>query len=165
MDFITEDQIKEVTFEIIELFLKPDFIQRGHNASGNWMNSLDVRVEVRDNGFSSIITAPDYTYYLIFGRGPNKDQSKEGLRHFAGWAGKYIFEPWMRQKGISLNPYAVAYSIARHGTKEYRVGDHSFLNVLEDQQVKNYLNERVGAFISANVADTLRNELQKAKRA
>ena len=159
--FITEEEIKQITLEIVDLFLKPEFTRRGHNASGNWMNSLDVRVQMTDTGFSSFIMAPDYTYYLIFGRGPNKDQSPEGIKHFVGWAGQYLFGPWARQKGINANPYAIAYTIAKEGTREYRMGDHTFLNVLENSEVRAYLNNRVTGFISARIAGTLRTEMQK----
>ena len=72
-----------------------------------------------------------------------------------------MFDPWVAAKGLSLNPFAVAYKIAREGTKQYREGgDDDFMKVLESPQVADYLRQRVGFFVRANIANTLRNDLR-----
>lgn len=164
MEFISKESIEEITWEIINNFLIPDFIERGHNDTGNWVNSLSVRVEENTNGFTSIISGPDYTEYLIRGRGPNKDQRPEAINQWARGMGKYVFEPWVRRKGININPYAIAYTIARQGTKEHREGDHSFLEVLSSSQVTDYINKRIGEHVLQNIAQDLRNRLKELGR-
>jgi len=41
---LTPELIKETLNEVLEKFLKPKFIDLGMNASGDWLNSLQVRV-------------------------------------------------------------------------------------------------------------------------
>lgn len=151
--------------EIIERFLKPEFVSRGHEASGNWQRSLDIRVEVTEKGFSSTITGPDYTYWLIYGRGPNKDQRAEAISNWARYYGQNVFDPWAKSKGLQLNPYAVAYKIAREGTREFREGDHSMLDFLEGDELRSFLNERVGSMIGINIKNDLLSRLKDAAKA
>ena len=161
MEFLTEEQIREVTWEVINTFLIPDFEARGHNASGQWKENLGVRVE--DN--ESVITGTDYTEYLIRGRGPNVNQDPKAISNWARWYGKNVFSQWTDNKGLGLNPYAVAYTIAREGTKTFREGGSDFLKILESDEVKRFLVERLSIFIKVNIQNTLRDSLDKLKKA
>lgn len=160
MDLLTENDIKEVTREVVDTFVIPDFMQRGHNASGNWVASVDVRVD----GQSGVITGPRYTGALIEGRQPNKDQDPQAIANWARWYGKHVFDPWVQSKGLGLNPYAVAYTIARHGTKLYRDGgDSDFLKILESQEVQDFIMKRIGDKVTVRVVSNLRNKLKELK--
>jgi len=157
MEFITESEMEQIGQEVLEKFIIPSYDAKGHNASGELRNSFRVRSEPGKVIFSGF----DYAQYLIIGRRPNKDQSPEAITNWARWFGKNVFDPWVSAKGLSLNPYAVAYKIAREGTKQYREGgDDDFLNILESKEVEEYLKERVGDFIRVNIANTLRNDLK-----
>ena len=160
-EFITEEQIRDITWEVINRFVIPDFEARGHNASGKWLDSLSVRAEPN----KGVISGTEYTQFLIDGRGPNKDQKPEAINNWARWYGSNVFKPWAESKGLSLNPYAVAYSIARTGTKIYKEGGSDFLKVLESEEVKKYVLDRLGIFIKANINNILRDSLIKLKTA
>lgn len=158
MDYLTQEDIEKVTWDVINTFVIPDFDSRDHNASGKWKNTLGVRSETS----KGVITGMDYTQFLIDGRKPNKDQSPEALSHFARWAGHYIFKPWIQNKGLNLNPYAVAYIIAKEGTKIHKEGGSDFLEILESKEVQEFILKKLGDKITVRVVNDLRNELKKA---
>lgn len=159
MDIITETDIQEVTRLVIDNFLIPDFLDRGHNASGEWIDSVSGRAE-KNRG---IISAPRYTGSLIDGRSPNKDQDPESIRKWVMWYAPNIFEPWMQNKGINMNAYAVAYKIAREGTKIYREGGSDFLDVLKTEEVKNFMLDFLSKKAIANATIIIRNDLWRLK--
>lgn len=138
---------------VIDEFLKPKFIELGMNASGTWLNSLEARV----NGNTGEIWGMDYTYWLNNGRGPNKDQSAEKLKAWAFWYGINVIKPWAVSKGIVFdNPIAVAYNIAKNGTKK-RPERIDFLDILESNEVRDYLNRTVARYILVEVRQELVN--------
>lgn len=139
---LRDEQILEVIQGVIDDFLKPKFISLGMNASGQWIDSLEARV---NNGVGEI-WGMDYTYYLSNGRSPNEDQSPEAINHFVKWAGYYIFKPWAESKGISINPYLVARKIATEGTNYYPEGT-DLISFLSSQEVTDYINKKIAAHI------------------
>lgn len=160
MAYITKEDIEDITWDVINTFVIPDFDARNHNASGQWKRSLGVRAEPT----RGVITGMDYTEFLTRGRNPNQDQSPEGLAHFARWAGHYIFTDWVKNKGLNLNPYAVAYNIAKEGTKVPKLQQNTFLKILETKEVEDFIIERLKGKATVRVVNTLRDELKKAVR-
>lgn len=57
------------------------------------------------SGNKVLLDAPDYTWFMLFGRGPGKMPPIEPI---AGWCAKM---------GIDVSPWAIAKSIAKKGTK------------------------------------------------
>jgi len=102
----------EVQTDLIE-----NYKRLGLKASGNWANELENRIEVKTDGYNIKILAAPYTGVMTGGRKPNKNQSKEALRKWIGWAGSTIIKDWVKLKGINANPFAIAYKIAREGIK------------------------------------------------
>ena len=49
------------------------------------------------------------------GRRPNKNQDKSALKRWVGWAGSTFLDQWAKDKGLLINPFAVAWKIARKG--------------------------------------------------
>lgn len=160
MDYITQEDIKEITWDVINTFVIPDFDARNHNASGQWKRSLGVRAETT----RGVITGMDYTEFLTRGRGKNDDQSPEAITHFVRWAGHYIFKDWVKNKGLNLNPYVVAYNIAKEGTKIPKLQQNTFLKILETKEVEDFIMERLKGKATVRVVNTLRDELKKAFR-
>lgn len=139
---LPESLINEILTDVVEMYLKPKFIELGMNASGQWLRSLEVRASLNRGE----IRGMDYTKYLANGRGKNKDQSEEGINHFTRWAGHYIFKPWAEAKGISINPYAVARKIAKEGTESYPDGT-DLLEVLNSREVMEFINSRIEEYV------------------
>ena len=87
----------------------------GLRASGNWEESLSEFNELNNDVYRFGISGNDYTQYIENGRRPNQNQSKEVLAKWVGWAGNTIIKDWVQDKGLSLNPFAVAWKIALSG--------------------------------------------------
>ncbi len=153
--FLSESDIQQIGQEVLEKFVIPSYKDKGHNASGELLASFRVRAE----GDKAIISGSDQAQYLIFGRRPNKDQSPEAINNWVKWFAPNVFQPWMDSKGLSMNAYALAYSIARDGTKMHREGGESFLAVLSSQEVSKYIQDRVKGMATVRVAETLKDYL------
>jgi hypothetical protein len=87
----------------------------GLRASGNWERQLETISEVKDINIKAIVKGEKYTGAIEYGRRRNRNQTKEALRAWAGWAGSTFIAQWIKDKGLNLNPFAVAYNIAKHG--------------------------------------------------
>ena len=94
---------------------KVDFIANYHakglKASGN----LERKARVESTETKSEFWVPQYTGALLYGRSKNSNQSPEAKLKFMRWAGYYIFTKWVKDKGLNLNPYALAWHIADKG--------------------------------------------------
>lgn len=157
--FLNESDIQQIGQEVLEKFVIPSYIKKGHNASGDLLASFRVRAE----GSKAIISGHDQAQYLIFGRRRNKDQSDEAISNWVKWFAPNVFQPWMDSKNLSMNAYALAYKIARDGTKMHREGGESFLAVLSSQEVQDYVTDRVRGMATVIIKRTLRDELWKLK--
>lgn len=160
MEFITQSEIEQIGHEVLEKFIIPSYEAKGHNASGELKNSFRVRSEPGKVIFSGF----DYAQYLIIGRRPNKDQSPEAINNWARWYGANVFSSWVSSKGLSLNPFAVAYKIAREGTKQFREPTEDFMAILGSQQVMDYVRDRIGQSMKVNIANTLRDQLRSLRQ-
>lgn len=101
----------------IRIDLIKEYQARGHQASGNWGKNVNTEVRQTGTGYVATIYGEAYTGIMETGRLPNKRQDMESLRAWVGWAGSTILKDWAEAKGITLNPYAVAWKIAREGVK------------------------------------------------
>lgn len=141
---------------VIDLFLKPKVIELGMDASGQWKESLEPRV----NNGNGEIWGMDYTYWLNNGRGPNKDQSPKALKAWAYYYGINVIKPWANSKGIVFdNPIAVAYNIARKGTKSRpeRIG---FLkDVLNSKEVLDYIYSQLQEGVTIEINKILKKQI------
>ena len=112
--------------------------QLGLRASGNWANDLEPLVSVSESHVNAKMLGSAYTGVMITGRKPNVNQNKESLRKFVGWAGSTFLKDWVRNKGLKISPFAVAYKIAREGVKvptQYNDGN-LLSSVLTDEKLK-----------------------------
>ena len=114
----------------------------GRKASGRFGQS--VRIEA--GAGESQMYGASHIWFAVNGRKPNKDQSKEGLMHFAKWAGHYIYKDWMKQKGLIGSPYALAYHIGKNGiTVPNSYNDGRLLqDTIYDQTATEDLKSRIG---------------------
>lgn len=146
---IPQEEIERIITDVINLFLIPKFRELGMPASGEWEQNVHAR--------SNEIWGRDYTEYLVLGRGPNQDQSPEALKRWVGWAGNTILKDWVQSKGLNINPFAVAYKIAREGTDYYPQGT-DLLEVLYSEEVTGYIAQEVGAYVVAHFQTEFKKE-------
>jgi hypothetical protein len=159
--FLTDEDVAAVLQGVIDEFLIPKFKELNMNASGKWIASLETERRGTNEG---VIRGIDYSYYLVNGRGANKDQSLEGLRKWAVWAGNTFIKDWVQAKGLTANPIAVAMSIAKKGTTWKRKGGSDLLEVLETPEVQRYVAERIRGIITPRVAEEMRRNITEAFR-
>lgn len=131
--------------EVANKFLIPHFIELGMNATGEWVQSI----EVASTHNSGTIRGRDYTEYLQRGRSPNADQSTDAKRKWAfGMANNNPqFKAWLNARGLTEYGVQIAYTIADEGTSWYKQGGSDLLDVLDSQECIDFVNERIGNII------------------
>ncbi len=97
--------------------LVKNYIDMGLRASGNWAAELETKIESKNGKLKGFIIGESYTQQLENGRRPNVFNSPKDLKAFAGWAGSTFIKKWVEDKGLDLNPFAVAYKIGKEGWK------------------------------------------------
>lgn len=147
---VTAEKVAEVLNEVVKDVLIPKFYELGMNASGEWVDSLAVRA-AENHGE---IWGRDYTQYLVRGRKPNQNQDPDSVRRWVGWAGSTFLKKWVDDKGLSINPYAVAYSIAKEGTSYHPEGT-DLLEVLNSQEVHDIIRKKLGDILRFQIKEEI----------
>ncbi|MBW4889857.1 hypothetical protein KXQ82_09025 [Mucilaginibacter sp. HMF5004] len=111
MDQHLQDYFNAIRQQIID-----SAIQKGMSATGKTLASLEVIPT--ENGYE--LQANSNIYFMEHGRGPTHSGATGGNPDLAE-----IIEDWLQAKGLNINPYAVANTIHKHGTRLYRAGGNS----------------------------------------
>jgi hypothetical protein len=91
--------------------------QKGVNPTGKTLSSL----EILETPTGYQLQADSSICFLEHGRGPTTvPKGNPGNPTLA-----QVIADWIDEKGLSLNPYAVANAIHKNGTKLYRAGGNS----------------------------------------
>lgn len=155
---LTNQDLLTVIEGVVDEFLIPRFMELNMDASGEWLKSLEV---IASGDREAVIRGRDYSYYLVRGRGPNQNQDPAALRRWAVWAGNTFIKEWVRDKGISADPIAVAMSIAKKGTSWKRKGGSNLLEVLIEPQTLKYIEDRLKTIVQPRIIDELqRNAIE-----
>lgn len=160
-NFWTDRQVEEIMQEVIDKFMIPRYLHLNMKASGEWEKTLEAQ---RTGTNSAVIRGRFYSEFLAKGRQPNRDQSPEGIRRWAVWAGKTFIKEWAEIKGISIDPIAIAYSIAKKGTSWKRKGGSDLLEVLTEPETVQYVQQRLKAIAQASVTEQLRRNASEVLR-
>lgn len=125
------------------LDLQQNYIKKGLKASGAFGNSLEQKVEQKESSLNIKILGAAQIGMMTFGRGKNQNQDKEKIRRFVGWAGSTFLAEWVKNKGLNISPFAVAWKIAAEGVKV--PNQHNDGKLLEEtftiEKVNELLNE------------------------
>ncbi len=97
--------------------LEQNYISRGQRASGQFGDSLEDKITASDSNLNIQILGAKQIGVMVDGRKPNAKQTPESLKAWVGWAGSTFLKEWVKDKRLSINPYAVAWGIARKGVK------------------------------------------------
>jgi len=129
LDNILREELQKLALDFIK-----KYNELGLKASGEWEREIEVEIK----GYNGSIKGLDYSKYMVNGRGANKDNSEESIRGWAvgmGTEGGAIYE-WAKAKGVDINPVAIAYKIAREGTKAYNDGGTDLIDsVLTEERI------------------------------
>lgn len=145
---IPDETIIQTMQGVIDLFLKPKFIELGMNASGQWLNSLEPRVV---NGVGEI-WGMDYTYWLANGRKPGKAPP---ITPLINWVNAKFGIGGTEAKNIA---FAIAQKIKKEGTDYYPDGT-DLISVLYSNEVINYIYSQYGTAINVELNKILIKQL------
>jgi len=133
--------------------IKKSYNDKGLKASGNFERSLSQKVSSTATSLSIIFEGADYSQFMQFGRASNKNQSPDKIKAWVGWAGSTILREWVKQKRLSISPYAVAWKIAREGIKV--PNKHNKGGVISDAFPKDSFDA-----LFAELGDVITSEIQ-----
>lgn len=145
---IPDEVILSTMQNVIDLFLIPKFVSLGMNASGQWLNSLEPRV----NNGNGEIWGMDYTYWLANGRKPGKAPP---ITPLINWVNAKFGIGGTEAKNIA---FAIAQKIKKEGTDYYPDGT-DLLNVLYSNEVINYIYSQYGTAINVELNKILIKQL------
>ena len=118
--------------------LTQSYLEKGFKASGNWPRELEWINTLTPFRINIKLLGADYTDFMINGRGPTAEGAPAGDPTL-----QTIIEKWVKDKGVSANPYAITKSIHEHGTQQYRNPDPKKKRLLEDAIPDKSLNELI----------------------
>jgi hypothetical protein len=95
--------------------LVKNYDRLGLRASGEFEKSLRNEIIETPKSIQLIIKGAQHSYWMQNGRQPNKNQNKEYTKRWVGWAGSTFLKKWVEDKRLSINPFAVAWKIAKKG--------------------------------------------------
>lgn len=130
----TTDIFDEIKLDLSEIDLGPatEIVISGYHNAGYSGGEFENAKFIADDD-KIILDAPEYTRFMLFGRGPGKMPPIEPI---AGWCAKM---------GIDVSPWAIAKSIAKKGTK-----GNNFLTPLVPD-IAAYFAEQISAIIGKQI--------------
>jgi hypothetical protein len=90
--------------------LVASYLEKGLKASGKYEKGLSYTVEDTGHSIKAVMESEGHVWFMEEGRKPNKKQTAKQARSLG-----HILEQWVKDKGISVNPYAAAWKIVREG--------------------------------------------------
>lgn len=142
----TEKELEQIGLNVCDKILIPQYNKLGLRASGNWARSLESKAI----GNTINIMGADYTYYMMHGRASGKQPPIQAIAL------------WLKQRGIQANPYAVAKTIAKKGTKTYQKRGNDLLSVLDESKNKQEIGKQIGQIVVNDSIEKIINTLKKA---
>lgn len=144
------DEIILATMQgVIDNFLKPKFISLGMNASGQWLASLEPRVE---NGQGQI-WGMDYTYWLAHGRAPSEKMPP--ITPLISWVTVKFGIGGNEAKSIA---FAVAKKIQKEGTEYYPEGT-DLLEILHSKEVADFIYSQLREGFTTEISSILKKQI------
>lgn len=138
--------------------LVANYNRLGLRASGKWEQELESQISVSETNINIKYLGAKYTEQLQLGRKPNINQDPSKLHAWVGWAGSTFLKDWVKDKGLSINPFAVAYKIAREGIKVPNAYNKGGLvsNVITKSKIQE-LVDKLGIFIINDIKSDIIN--------
>lgn len=143
---VPEKIFEDILTEVVNRFLIPKFNELKMNATGEWINSLEVE--------NNKIRGRKYTEQLVYGRNAGKLPPIAPL------------EKWVQAKfGYSGSQaksmaFAVAKKIEKDGTTWKKKGGSDLLEVLETDDVINFINKKLGTYLTTEITLEFQRQLK-----
>lgn len=151
------DKTPEIWLEERKQQLINNYNQLNLRASGKWPTLLKGEVIERPDGIRVLMQGADYSQQMIKGRGQNTNQSPEAIRAWVGYAGSTFLAQWVKDKGLNMSPFAVAYEIARKGIRV--PNRHNTGQLMKGVITDDTLTELLG-IVGTAIINNLRDDLK-----
>ena len=118
--------------------LVKSYISKGLRASGRYEKGLKIHVEDTGRILKGYIESEGHVWHMEKGRKPNREQTAKQARSLG-----HILEQWVKDKGISVNPYAAAWKIVREGIQvpnKFNAG-HVVTEVITDEWYDTFIKK------------------------
>ena len=151
MQYFQPQDIERILTEVVNRFLIPRFRELGMNATGEWLDSLEVTTGEN----SGTIRGRDYSQQLALGRKPGKRPPIAPL------------EKWVNAKfGITgaqarSMAFAIATKIAKEGTTWHQKGGSDLIEVLESNEVREYIEGEMRGILQIELSERLIRQTQE----
>lgn len=143
---MTIEEIIREELEALKARITANMQAAGQIVTGKTAGSMAV--ETSEDGGS--LTADRHFPVVEVGSKPWRVQYKSAPKFFAEIIGE-----WLKNKGLSLNPYAVATTIMREGSRLYREGGREDIYSNEIEECLSRIEDRIGALAELDVLETL----------
>jgi hypothetical protein len=143
---VPKEKFESILKEVINRFLIPKFNQLGMNASGEWLNSLEVDYNT--------IRGRKYTEQLVNGR---RGGSMPPINAIEDWVKAKFGYSGQNAKSMA---WAVAKSIEKKGTSWHKKGGSDLLEVLESSECIDFINNEIGKYLKTELTLTFQREFQ-----
>lgn len=151
MNFIQPQEIERILTEVVNRFLIPKFRELGMNATGEWLDSLEVTTG--DN--SGTIRGREYSQQLALGRKPGK---KPPIAPIEKWVNAKFGITGAQARSMA---FAIATKIAREGTTWHQKGGSDLIEVLESNEVREYIEGEMRAILQVELSERLIRQTQE----
>lgn len=152
MLIIPEHIILETMQTVIDRWLLPKFNELGMNATGEWKENVRPNAEPNKGQ----ILGRSYTEQLVYGRKPGQ---KPPIAPLERWVNAKLNIHGSEARSMA---FAIANKIASEGTTWYQQGGSDLLEVLERPEVIDFVNSKIGEYLSAEVEIQIVKDLKEA---
>lgn len=151
MIYVTEEQIIIIIQKVVDNFLIPRFNELGMNATGQWLESLEV---VAKDGVSAI-RGRDYSEQLTKGRAPGK---MPPIAPIERWVNAKL---GIQGKQANSIAWGIAKKIQKEGTTWYQRGGTNLIELLSESAIIEFINKEIQQTLTVKVQEKLKREIQE----
>lgn len=148
---IDDKRIIEILQQVVDKFLIPRFNELGMNATGEWLQSLEVDAV---DGFG-IIKGRPYSQQLAKGRAGG---SLPPIAPLEKWVNAKFGITGKQANSIA---WAVAKKIEQSGTTWYQIGGTDLIELLAEPIVVDFINNELQQSITITVEENLKRQIQE----
>lgn len=151
MIYVTEQQIIIIIQKVVDNFLIPRFNELGMNATGQWLESLEV---VAKDGISAI-RGRDYSEQLAKGRASGK---MPPIAPIERWVNAKL---GIQGKQANSIAWGIAKKIQKEGTSWYQKGGTNLIELLSEPAIIEFINKEIQQTLTIKVEEKLKREIQE----
>ena len=150
--YINPDEIKFILMKVVDLFLLPRFRELGMNATGEWVEHIEINVGLN----SGTIRGRQYTEQLAKGRRPG---SMPPIAPLEKWVNAKFGIHGTQAKSIA---FAIAKKIEKEGTSWYQKGGSDLIEIFEEPKVLEFIQNEMSGILQVRISENLIRNAQEA---